>query len=297
MRAVRACCYLQRGRCTKFLVFFFLSSIIVWCNDPRQPAFSWKFLAGGRICDGTKCVWGKINEKYVGQFLIFFVLNSLFVLLGTRHLGRATLLSCVPLFVLGGIRFFFGVFVFAMLCVVREIHRCSRSQKHRRWCYVIWGDGTRCDVAWCDVMRRNATDANETGALTSRLASDTAKISNVVSFHVNILCRRARVCVLFVFRLCLCFVVVSYCIWMGPFRSPKEETPNRNHANMILYRLKEPDILPDWLIFHAYSWLVNSNVAVGHNAGQRQPKSNILLHIHKLWIFVLTQKMYGWCGV
>lgn len=33
------------------------------------------------------------------------------------------------------------------------------------------------------------TDANETGALTSRLASDTAKISNVVSFHVNILCR------------------------------------------------------------------------------------------------------------
>eukprot|EP00903_Cladosiphon_okamuranus_P020901 g19194.t1 len=33
-------------------------------------------------------------------------------------------------------------------------------------------------------------DANETGALTSRLASDTAKISNVVSFHVNILCRQ-----------------------------------------------------------------------------------------------------------
>ncbi|CAM9443114.1 unnamed protein product, partial [Ectocarpus sp. 8 AP-2014] len=33
-------------------------------------------------------------------------------------------------------------------------------------------------------------DSNETGALTSRLASDTAKISNVVSFHVNILCRQ-----------------------------------------------------------------------------------------------------------
>eukprot|EP00904_Undaria_pinnatifida_P004744 jgi/Undpi1/14270/HiC_scaffold_9.g03919.m1 len=33
-------------------------------------------------------------------------------------------------------------------------------------------------------------DVNETGALTSRLASDTAKISNVVSFHVNILCRQ-----------------------------------------------------------------------------------------------------------
>ncbi|CAM9405742.1 unnamed protein product, partial [Hapterophycus canaliculatus] len=34
------------------------------------------------------------------------------------------------------------------------------------------------------------SDGNETGALTSRLASDTAKISNVVSFHVNILCRQ-----------------------------------------------------------------------------------------------------------
>lgn len=33
-------------------------------------------------------------------------------------------------------------------------------------------------------------DASETGALTSRLASDTAKISNVVSFHVNILFRQ-----------------------------------------------------------------------------------------------------------
>lgn len=35
-------------------------------------------------------------------------------------------------------------------------------------------------------------DANETGAMTSRLASDTAKISNVVSFHVNILFRQGR---------------------------------------------------------------------------------------------------------
>ncbi|CAM9218916.1 unnamed protein product [Phaeothamnion confervicola] len=50
----------------------------------------------------------------------------------------------------------------------------------------------RCDL-FASLLSQDVSffDNNETGALTSRLSSDTTKISNVVSFHVNIIVRQA----------------------------------------------------------------------------------------------------------